>query len=110
MDNHTHSISLTISEFLLPPIEDGLVMGARSPIGPLAMSRALALLSTTAYRHLAVEDDVVSGILIREAILRKLDEGELVAVVLRNIKPFMAADEIIHLRLEVSTHIEINRL
>ncbi|MCL6555354.1 MAG: hypothetical protein K6T56_03210 [Burkholderiales bacterium] len=110
MISHSHSVRLSLSEFLLPPIEDGLVMGARSPIGHVAMSRALSLLSTTPYRRVPVEDDVVSDILVREAILRKLDEQELVSLVLRHVKPFMAADEILHLKLEVTTHLDIQAL
>lgn len=105
--NHTHTIRATISEFTLPPIEDVLVMGCRSPIGHLAMTRALDLISTTPYRHVAVEDDVVADIIVREPILRRLDEKELVSFVLSHVKPFMGADDVLHVRLEVETQVTL---
>ncbi|HEX3983044.1 MAG TPA: hypothetical protein VHX12_05065 [Acidisoma sp.] len=103
---HKHSLRARIKEFLLPPIEDGLVLGTRSPIGHIAVGKALTLLSSTAYQHLPIEDDVISDVLIRSAILRKISSEFIVAFVLREIKPLMGAEEILHLGLDVELTIE----
>uniref|UniRef100_E6PRH7 Uncharacterized protein n=1 Tax=mine drainage metagenome TaxID=410659 RepID=E6PRH7_9ZZZZ len=58
-----HRLRVRISEFRLPPIEDGLVLGNRSPIGHIAVGKALDLLSSTAYEHIPIADDVISDIL-----------------------------------------------
>lgn len=109
MHNRKHGYSLRVRarEFLLPPIEDGLVLGRQSPIGPVAIGKALSLLSTTAFEHVPVEDNVIGDILIRAAILRKLEPQELRKFVLREIKPIMGPEEILHLRLEINFHIEV---
>jgi hypothetical protein len=101
-----HRLRVRISEFRLPPIEDGLVLGNRSPIGHIAIGKALSLLSSTSYEHISITDDVISDILIRSAVLRKISVEAIVAFVLREIKPLMGSDEILHLDLDVELLIE----
>ncbi|TXI81845.1 PilZ domain-containing protein [Cupriavidus sp. H19C3] len=95
-----------IKEFVLPPISDGLVLGRASPIGHVAVGRALSLLSTTAFEHIEIDDDVISDILVRKAILRKIPPSQLKAFVLEEVKPAMGAEEIIHLSLEIELFLE----
>lgn len=102
----SHILQARIGEFVLPPIEDGLVLGRRSPIGHVAVGKALSLLTTTAFEHVAVEDDIIGDILIRTAILRKIPAPALLDFVLREIKPIMGEDEILHLNLTVELYIE----
>lgn len=96
-----HRFRATVREFLLPPIDDGLVLGIRSPIGHVAVGRALNLLSSTSYEHITLTDDVIGDVLIRSAILRKVSAEVIIDFVLREIKPVMGPDEILHLDLEV---------
>jgi hypothetical protein len=105
---HTHSLRASVREFLIPPIEDGLVLGRHSPIGPIAIAKALSFLSSTAFEHVTVEDDVIGDILVRAAILRKLESQKLLEFVLREIKPLMGPEEVLHLRMQVDVHIEVS--
>ena len=95
-----------LKEFVLPPIVDGLVLGRNSPVGPVAMGKALDLLSTTAFSHVAIEDDVISDILVRTAILRKISAEQVKKFVVDEVKPLMGDDEIIHLTLDVEINLE----
>jgi hypothetical protein len=105
--NHRpHAIRARVSEFVFPPIDDGLVLGRRSPIGHVAIGKAMNLLSTTDYSHLAVDDEVIGDILVRSAILRKVSQDQLIGFVLKEIKPLMGAEEIIHLHLDVEVLLE----
>lgn len=103
---HSHVLHARVGEFVLPPIEDGLVLGRLSPIGHVAVGKALSLLTTTPFEHVAVEDDVIGDVLVRAAILRKIPAAVLVDFVLREIKPVMGPEEILHLNLDVELHIE----
>lgn len=96
-----HRLHARVKEFLLPPVDDGLVLGLRSPIGHVAVGKALSLLSSTSYEHLALQDDIISDVLIRSAILRKVKPETIIDFILRNIKPLMGDDEILHLRLDI---------
>ncbi|MBL3601736.1 MAG: hypothetical protein JMN25_18040 [gamma proteobacterium endosymbiont of Lamellibrachia anaximandri] len=101
-----HTIRARITEFVLPPIDDGLVLGRRSPIGHVAVSRALSLLTTTPFEHVEVDDEVIGDVLVRSAILRKISVDQLREFVLSSIKPIMGADEIIQLNIEVEITLE----
>ncbi|MEO1751970.1 hypothetical protein [Thiofaba sp. EF100] len=105
--SHSHILRVRLGEFILPPIEDGLVLGRESPIGPVAVGKALSLLSSTPFEHVPVEDDEIIGdLLIRTAILRKIQPRDLVAFVLREIRPLMGPEEILHLQLDLEVQIE----
>lgn len=105
-DRNRRSIIRTrISEFVLPPIDDGLVLGKNSPIGHVAVGKALSLLSTTSFDHVPIEDDVIGDILVRSAIMRKITKEQLIEFVLRVIKPLMGPEEIIHLDIEIEVEI-----
>lgn len=70
------------------------------------MGKALTLLTSTPFEHVAVEDDVIGDMLVRTAILRKISAEELVAFVLREIRPLMGPEEILHLHLDLEVQIE----
>ncbi|MBA4281924.1 hypothetical protein [Ralstonia sp.] len=103
---HGIIIRSQLSEFVLPPIDDGLVLGLQSPIGHVAVGKALSLLTTTSFEHLQIEDDVIGDVIVRTAILRKISADDLRAYVLDEIKPIMGPEEIIHLKLQVDVIIE----
>jgi hypothetical protein len=103
---HRPFLKARIREFALPPINDGLVLGCRAPIGCTAMCKALELLVTLPFEHIPVEDEVIGDILVRQAILRKVSKEYLIDFVLHRIKPLMGPEEILHLELTAELLIE----
>lgn len=101
-----HHLSARITEYKMPPIKDALVLGRDTPIGCHAMRRALSLLIKSPYEHIELEDEVISDILVRQSLLRRLSREQLIQFVLRNIKPLMAEDEVLHLDIEVEVVVE----
>lgn len=102
-----HIICAQLTEFSLPSITDGLVLGRLSPIGHVAVGTALSLLTTTAFEHLPIEDDVIGDVLIRSAILRKTSKEALINFVLQEIKPVMGPEEIIRLDIKIEILLEV---
>lgn len=105
-NSRRHTIRASIREFVLPPIDDGLVLGRDSLIGHMAIARALNLLTVTPYEHVPIDDDVIGDVLVRSAVLRKLTADEVRDFVLREVKPLMGPEEILHLELDIKVHIE----
>lgn len=99
-------IRARVSEFTLPTGYDGLVLGQEAAIGHVALGRALNLLSATPFEHVAVNDGIVSDVLVRGAILRKLTADQLRAFVLGEIRPSMGPEEILQFRLDVEIDAE----
>lgn len=53
-----------------------------------------------------IDDEVIGDVLVRSAVLRKLTADEIRDFVLREVKPLMGVEEIIHLELDIEVHIE----
>lgn len=104
--NIKYSIKARVREFGVPPIHDVLVLGKQSPIGCAAIRKAIEYLVASPFDHLEFEDDVISDIIVRSAIIRRVPKDKLIAFVLTQIKPLMTADEILHLDLEVEVAME----
>jgi hypothetical protein len=100
-------VRVRIKALEIPPVKDGIVIGRSAPIGADAMMRTLKLMSTELFVHLSVShDNVVSDVIVREAVLRKLKEDRLRAFILKRIKPLMAENELLMLDMEIEVVIE----
>ena len=113
MENKTPTLSVTarVVEFSIPPVSDGLVIGKESPIGFTAVSRALQLLVANQFHTIAIEDDdVISHVIIRRNLLRRVPEDRLIAFIRERIRPLMVPDEILHLSLTVEVKVEDGEL
>lgn len=92
----TH-INARISEYAIPPVKDILVMGKDSAIGCIAMRRALELLIKTPFGHIEIKgDDVISDILVRQSLLKRVEKDDLIDFVMTHIKPLLSPEEILH--------------
>ncbi len=99
-------IRARVTEFAYPPVHDGVVIGKNAPLGLESFRRALSLLVASTFEHIHVEDDVIGDILVRTAVLRRIDGKSLVAFVLRQVKPLMSPEEILHLDLQAEVELE----
>ncbi|MCA8920825.1 MAG: hypothetical protein KDD82_03385 [Planctomycetes bacterium] len=94
-----YSLRAHIKAFRIPPIHDALVIGKRAPIGRVALQKALELIVAEPFTELHFEDEVVSDLLVRSALLRRLPAERLRTYVLDRVKPLMEPTEILHLDL-----------
>jgi hypothetical protein len=99
-------VKIKLREFIIPPINDALIIGKNAPIGSEAMRRALSLLHGAPFDMIKVEDDIVSEILVRNTILKKIQQDNFVKLIIKKVKPFMSIDEVIHLDILVEMFFE----
>ena len=104
LDKKTHLVA-TVSEYAIPPLKDILVMGKDAPIGCIAMRRALELLVKQPLVHIEIADEVISDILVRQSLLKRVGLSELTHFVVEQIKPLMSSDEILQGELDVSVYL-----
>ena len=105
-DGSSMFVKLRAREFMVPPIRDCLVIGKKAPIGFVALKKALALLHGAPFERLQSQGDVISDILVRTSILRKIPREKLIALVLARVEPLMGDDELVHLDIEVEVVLE----
>jgi len=101
-----HVLRARVQEFNIPPIRDALVLGRDSPIGCVAIRKALNLLGASPFEHLEVQDEIISDIVVRRAILRRIPKETLIAFVLNRVKPLMGTEEILQLDIEAEVLLE----
>ena len=99
-----------ITEFSYPPIHDGLVIGRSAPLGLESFRKAISLLMTSTFEHIPIDDDVIGDILIRTPVLRRVSAEKLVNFVLKNVRPLMSGEEILHLDLHAEIELEEDSL
>ena len=100
-------VRVRIKALEIPPVKDGIVIGRSAPMGADAMMRTLKLMSTELFVHLVITgDNVISDVIVREAVLRKLKEDRLRKFVLKRIKGLMAENELLMLDMEIEVVVE----
>ena len=90
-----------IKEFAIPPITDGLVIGREASIGTGALQKALNLLIPDHFEHVTIDDEIIADVLIKSILLRRLTKERLVQFLIEQIKPFMSAQDILHVQLDM---------
>ena len=105
-EDATIYVRMQAKEFLIPPVRDCLIVGKKSPIGCVALKKALSLLHGEPFEDLHPDDDVVGDMLVRASILRKLPREKFMALVLKRIKPLMSDNEVVELGIEVELLLE----
>ncbi len=112
--NRRRAVHIRIScrQAELPPVQDVLVLGRRSPVGSNGVVAAMQALSPGQFRLLRVEHPVVEAMLVRETDLRKLPEEILIQQVLDAVGPMMDETDALNVELEVrvdvETHLELD--
>jgi len=100
------SVRFSVQEFETPPVRDALVLGKRSPVGSMALRKALAFLQTAPFVHIELDDDTIADIVAREAIVRIIGREKFIALVLSRVKPLMTDLDILHMDIEAKLHLE----
>lgn len=99
-------VHIKVREFQIPPVRHGLVLGRNAAIGCYAIRKALHLLMATHFAHIELEDEVISDIIVREAVLRRFPRDQLIAFVLERVKPLMGEEEILDLEIDTEVFLD----
>lgn len=90
----------------MPPIRDGVIIGTGAPVSPEAMMETLKLVSTERFFLVAVQDDTVGAIIVREGLIRRMQPTVIADFVVNRIKPFMSHTEVLRLEVDMDTMVE----
>ena len=103
-------LDLTMREFDLPPIRDGLVIGRRAPIGPHGLFEALDRMLPDTFELVPVDQHPqVEAVIIRRTRFQFLDRSKLVSLFVRHAEALMHESTVIEVELtgEVSVTLEM---
>lgn len=75
-------ITMRMSEFEMPPMQDVLIVGRRAPIGPEAARRMVDILSPDQYEIVKVDHPAIEAMVVRKALFNMLPQEKLVELLL----------------------------
>lgn len=112
MSNPTESskkveISMRLSEFEIPPMQDILIIGRKAPIGPEAAKRMVNILSPDQYEIKKIEHPAIEAIVVRKSLLNMLPHDKLVSLVLEEGEKI--ADETMIIKVQLNITIIVSK-
>jgi len=75
-------ISIILSEFEIPPIQDVLLIGKKAPVGPEAVQRMIDVLSPEQYEIIKVNEGPFEAVVIRNSLSRLITRDKLLNIIL----------------------------
>ncbi|SHF02177.1 hypothetical protein [Desulforamulus putei] len=75
-------ITIRLSEFEVPPMQDVLIVGRKAPIGPEAARRMVDILSPEQYEIVEIEHPVIEAIVIRKSLTNMITKDRLIPLIL----------------------------
>jgi len=103
-------LSLKISEFEMPPMQDLLIIGKRAPIGPEAVRRMAEALSPDQFSIVRLDHPKIEAVLIRSSLLQMLDEPTLLRIIVQEAEPLIDETMVLRseLKMAVSVQLEVD--
>jgi len=99
-------ISILLSEFEIPPIQDVLLIGRRAPIGPEAVQRMIDVLSPEQYENIRLSDGPFEAVVIRKSLSRLITREKLLNIILE--EGCRIANETAVLKAQINIVLNIN--
>ncbi|TEB13454.1 hypothetical protein [Pelotomaculum propionicicum] len=100
-------ISIRLSEFEIPPIQDVLLIGRRAPIGPEAIQRMIDVLSPEQYEIFKVEEGSFEAVVFRKSLSKMLTREKLLSIILEEGCKVASETSVLKARINIVLAINI---
>ncbi|MDB5055457.1 MAG: hypothetical protein JWM44_3507 [Bacilli bacterium] len=102
-------LSLKISEFEVPPMQDLLIIGKNAPIGAEAVRRMAQALSPEQFLIIKIDHPKIEAVLIRQSLIQMLDQDVLVGIILEEAERLISDNMVLRseLKIEVTVQREV---
>lgn len=101
-------VSIRLSEFDIPPMQDVLLVGKRAPIGPEAIRRMVSALSPDQYEVIQLNHDIFEAAVLKKSLVKLLPEEKLLPIILEE-GARIATDKTV-VKAQVNIAIQVSRV
>ncbi|MCG8542380.1 MAG: hypothetical protein MJA82_20965 [Clostridia bacterium] len=98
-------IQMSLSEFEIPPMQDALIIGKNSPIGPEATRRMVDILSPNQYEIVKVDHPIIEALVIRKLLMDMIPKDKLIHIILNEGEKVANETTIIKAQLNIVVHV-----
>jgi hypothetical protein len=99
-------LSLKITEFEVPPMQDLLILGKNAPIGPEAVRRMAQALSPDQFIIIKIDHPKVEAILIRQSLVQMLDQDVLMGIILEEAERMISDNMVLRSELKIEVFVQ----
>lgn len=103
----TADITMRLSEFEIPPMQDVLLVGKKASIGPEAVRRMVDSLSPDKYDIIRVDHPIFEAIVIKTSLLKLVSQDKLLPVILEEGSLIAGEESVV--RAQISIVVQVNR-
>ncbi len=100
------TLSLKISEFEVPPMQDMLIIGKKAPIGPEAVRRMAEALSPEQFTVIKMQHDKIEAVLIRNSLLQIMDRDKLIPIILEESERLISDHMVLRSELKIAVSVQ----
>jgi hypothetical protein len=100
--NKKIELTMRLSEFEMPPMQDVLIVGKMAPIGSEAARRMVEILSPDQYEVKKLDHPSIEAIVIRKALLKMMPEDKLIAIILEEGEKVANETMIVRVQLNIT--------
>jgi hypothetical protein len=100
--NKKIELTMRLSEFEMPPMQDVLIVGKMAPIGAEAARRMVDILSPDQYMIKKTEHPIIEAIVIRKSLLNMMPEDKLIALILEEGEKVTNETMIVRVQLNIT--------
>ena len=95
------SVKLSFEEIRLPPFEDILIIGKKSPYGKMGITKAFQYLVPDEFETLVIDDKIVEAVFVNKKILKKFDQKQILKILNEKVFPYISACEILKVEFKL---------
>lgn len=100
-------ISIRMSQFEIPPMQDVLLVGKRAPIGAEAVRRMVDAVSPEQYEIIRMEHEIFEAAVLRRSLVKLVPQEKLMKIILEEGERVAVQDSVI--KAQVNIVIQITR-
>jgi hypothetical protein len=100
------TLSLKISEFEFPPMQDLLIIGKKAPVGTEAVRRMAEALSPEQFAIIKIDHSKIEAILLRKSIIQMIEKDVLVKIILEEAEHIISDTMILRSELKIAMSVQ----
>ncbi len=105
-DSRKYEISLGFEEIQLPPFEDILIIGKKSPHGRIGLSKSFQFLIPDEYEVYETDDPVIDAAFINKRLLRKINKDQIFSILKDKVFPYVSEGEMMKVDFKIKIYYE----
>jgi hypothetical protein len=100
------TLSLKISEFEVPPMQDLLIIGKKAPVGTEAVRRMAEALSPEQFAIIKIDHPKIEAILLWQSIIQMFDKEILVKIILEEAERLISDTMVLRSELKIAVSVQ----